>query len=133
MNGRAATFTMVHCAETNAEARRNAEASIIWYFRRSIELIGSLAAWQEGRDLGTLRLHPGAPRPRHLRDVTFDMLDEMDAVIVGDPERCIERVRRYREAGCDQLLCLMQPYAIPPDEGHALDRALRAHVIPAFR
>ena len=27
INGRAATFTMVHCAETNEEARRNAAES----------------------------------------------------------------------------------------------------------
>src|SRR4029077_20463204 len=50
---RGATLTLVHCAETNAEARKNAEASVLWYFRRSIELIGTVAAWQEGRDLGS--------------------------------------------------------------------------------
>jgi alkanesulfonate monooxygenase SsuD/methylene tetrahydromethanopterin reductase-like flavin-dependent oxidoreductase (luciferase family) len=132
VNGRAATFTMVHCAETNAEARRNAAESVIWYFRRSLELIGSLAAWQEGRELGTYA-YTQALRDLDTRGVTFDMLDEMGAVIVGDPDRCIARVRQYREAGCDQLLCLMQPFDIPPDKVMRSIDLFGEHVIPAFR
>jgi alkanesulfonate monooxygenase SsuD/methylene tetrahydromethanopterin reductase-like flavin-dependent oxidoreductase (luciferase family) len=132
VNARAATFTMVHCAETTAEARRNAEASILWYFRRSIELIGTLATWQEGRDLGTYA-YAQMLRDLDVRDVTFDTLDAMDAVIVGDPEQCIRKVKRYREAGCDQLLCLMQPYAIPPEKVMTSIELFGRYVIPAFR
>jgi len=132
VNGRAATFTMVHCAETNAEARANAAASVLWYFRKSLELIGSVAAWQAGRDLGTYA-YAEALRALDTRSVTFEMLDEMGAVIVGDPARCVERVRQYREAGCDQLLCLMQPHAIPPAKVVRSIELFGAHVIPAFR
>ena len=63
----------------------------------------------------------------------FETLDAMGAVIVGDPERCIERVRRYQAAGCDQLLCLMQPYAIPPAKVMRSIELFGQHVIPAFR
>jgi alkanesulfonate monooxygenase SsuD/methylene tetrahydromethanopterin reductase-like flavin-dependent oxidoreductase (luciferase family) len=132
VNARAATFTMVHCAETNAEARANAAASVLWYFRKSLELIGSVAAWQAGRDLGTYA-YAEALRALDTRSVTFEMLDEMGAVIVGDPARCVERVRQYREAGCDQLLCLMQPHAIPPAKVVRSIELFGAHVIPAFR
>ena len=132
VNGRAATFTMVHCAETNAEARANAAESVVWYLRRSLELIGSVAVWQEGRELGTYEY------ARFLHDLdtshlSFEALDEMGAVIVGDPARCIERVRRYRDAGCDQLLCLMQPYKIPPPKVMRSIELFGEHVIPAFR
>jgi len=132
VNARAATFTMVHCAATNAEARRNASDSVIWYFRKSLELIGSLAAWQEGRDLGTYA-YAQALRDLDTRAVSFDMLDEMGAVIVGDPERCIARVKEYRAAGCDQLLCLMQPHAIPQDKVMRSIELFGEHVIPEFR
>jgi len=47
--------------------------------------------------------------------------------------RCIERVRRYRDAGCDQLLCLMNPYAIPADTVMRSIELFGEHVIPAFR
>src|SRR5438093_242372 len=73
VNDRAATFTMVHCAETDAEARRNAAESVMWYFRRSIELIGSVAAWQEGRELGSYD-YTRMLRALHLSDVTFPLL-----------------------------------------------------------
>ena len=122
---------MVHCAETNAEARRNAEASVLWYFRRSIELISSVAAWQEGRELGSYD-YLRALKDMNLEGVTYDMLDEMDAVIVGDPDRCIEKARKYFAAGCDQILRLMQPHSIPRDKVMRSIELFGTHVIPAF-
>ncbi len=132
-NSRAATFTMVHCAETNEEARRNAAESVVWYLRKSTELIGTLATWQmeRQRDLGTYA-YAQMLRDLDTSHITFDVLDEMGAVIVGDPARCIERVRRYRAAGCDQLLCLMNPYNIPPDKVMRSVELFGEHVIPAF-
>src|SRR5262249_44476277 len=132
VNDRAATFTMVHCAETTDEARRNAAASVMWYFRRSIELIASVAAWQEGRDLGTYD-YTRVLAELNLRDVTFELLDEMDAVIVGDPETCVRKVRRYRDAGCHQRRRRMQPYDIGPDKVTRSIELSGRHVIPAFR
>src|SRR5262249_20113457 len=84
VNNPAAAFTMVHRADTNAEARKNAEHSVLWYFRRSIELIGSLAAWQEGKDLGSYE-YTRVLKDLNLEGFNFDLLDEMDAIIVGDP------------------------------------------------
>ena len=132
VNHRAAAFTMVHCAETNAEARHNAEQSVLWYFKRSIELIGSLAAWQEGKELGSYE-YTRALKDLNLEGFNFDLLDEMDAIIVGDPEKCIQKAKRYREAGCDQLLCLMNPYNIPADKVMRSIELFGEHVIPAFR
>jgi alkanesulfonate monooxygenase SsuD/methylene tetrahydromethanopterin reductase-like flavin-dependent oxidoreductase (luciferase family) len=132
VNDRAAAFTMVHCAETNAEARRNAEASVLWYFRRSIELIGSLAAWQEGKDLGSYE-YTRVLKDLNLEGFNFDVLDESDAVIVGDPERCAQKAKRYQEAGIDQLLCLMNPYCIAPDKVMRSIELFGAHVIPKFQ
>jgi alkanesulfonate monooxygenase SsuD/methylene tetrahydromethanopterin reductase-like flavin-dependent oxidoreductase (luciferase family) len=131
VNDRAATFTMVHCAETNAEARRNAEDSILWYFKRSLELVGGLAAWQEGKELGSYD-YTRALKDLNLEGFSFDLLDEMDAVIVGDPVRCAEKVKNYQEAGCNQLLCLMQPHNIPPDKVMRSIELFGEHVIPQF-
>jgi alkanesulfonate monooxygenase SsuD/methylene tetrahydromethanopterin reductase-like flavin-dependent oxidoreductase (luciferase family) len=131
VNPRAAAFTMVHCAETDAEARRNAERSVLWYFKRSIELIGTLAAWQEGKELGSYE-YTRTLKDLNLEGFSFDILDEMDAIVVGDPDTCIRKARRYQEAGCDQLLCLMQPYDIPPDKVMRSIELFGAYVIPAF-
>ena len=48
--------------------------------------------------------------------LTFDYLASSGSCIVGDPDRCIEVAKRYRDAGCDLLLCMMQPHAIPEDK-----------------
>jgi len=134
VNPRAATFTMVHCADTDEQARQNAAESIVWYLKKSVALIGSLAAWQEEqqRELGTYA-YAKTMQGLDLSGLTFEVLDDMGAVIVGTPERCIERVRRYQQAGCDQLLCLMNPYKIP---ARAVARSIELfgrEVIPAFR
>ena len=57
------------CTAPRPTTRRGATPaeSVLWYLRHSIELIGTLAAWQEGqRELGTLRLRADAARPRHV-------------------------------------------------------------------
>ncbi len=134
VNPRAATFTMVHCAETNEEAKQNAAESVVWYLQKSTALIGSLATWQmeQNKDLGTYE-YAKMLRDLDMSHLTFDVLDDMGAVIVGTPERCIERVRRYRDAGCDQLLCLMNPYKIPADKVMRSIELFGQHVIPEFR
>jgi len=134
VNPRAATFTMVHCADTNEQARQNAAESIVWYLKKSVALIGTLASWQQeqNRALGTYE-YAKTMNELDLSGLTFEVLDDMGAVIVGTPERCIERVRRYQQAGCDQLLCLMNPYNIPPAAVSRSIELFGREVIPAFR
>lgn len=54
VNDTAATFTMVHCSDTNEKARAEAEESFVWYPRTAGRHIASLAEWMEerGQDLG---------------------------------------------------------------------------------
>ena len=125
VNPRAATFTMVHCAETNAEARRNAEESVLWYFKRSIELIGS-ARGLAGRasELGSYE-YTRALKDLNLEGFSYDLLDEMDAIIVGDPDT-------LHQEGAQLLRRRLRPDPLPDaaaqhraGQGDALDRAVR--------
>ena len=52
--------------------------------------------------------------------------------VVGDPDECIETAKRYEAAGCDLLLCLVNPYKIPHEEVMQSIELLGKHVIPAF-
>jgi alkanesulfonate monooxygenase SsuD/methylene tetrahydromethanopterin reductase-like flavin-dependent oxidoreductase (luciferase family) len=132
-NGRAATFTMVHCAETAAEARANAAESFEWYARRGVEQIATLGHWQQElhHDLATYQ-YTKAMAQIDTKFLTFDFLESTGACIVGDPERCIETARRYRAAGCDILLCLVQPWKIPHEKVMKSIELLGKHVIPAL-
>jgi alkanesulfonate monooxygenase SsuD/methylene tetrahydromethanopterin reductase-like flavin-dependent oxidoreductase (luciferase family) len=129
VNDRAATFTLVYCDETTEAARAVAAESIEWYVRRSVELLRSVATWQADRDLGSYE-YTRALQEIDVGTVTFDVLDAIDAVIVGDPERCAAKAQRYRDAGCDLLLCFMQPYKIPAAKVRRSIELIGKHVLP---
>jgi alkanesulfonate monooxygenase SsuD/methylene tetrahydromethanopterin reductase-like flavin-dependent oxidoreductase (luciferase family) len=133
-NPRAATFTMVHCAETNAEAKQTAASSFEWYARRGPELIATVGAWQAElqRDMKGYEYTQSFASIDY-SFMTFDYLDSIGACIAGDPDHCVEIARRYKAAGCDLLLCLVQPHSIPHEKVMRSIELLGKHVIPKLR
>ncbi|GIW41778.1 MAG: hypothetical protein KatS3mg076_2355 [Candidatus Binatia bacterium] len=131
MNPTAATFTMVHCAETTAEAKRDAAESFEWYAQTGVKQIATLGQWQAElrRDWNTYE-YTKAIATLDTSHLTFDYLDSVGACIVGDPVRCVEIAKRYKAAGCELLLCLVQPYKIPPEKVFRSIELLGRHVIP---
>ena len=132
-NPRAATFTMVHCADTTREAVADARASFEWYAKTGVRQIQTLGAWQlELREEYGTYAYTRALAGMDPSFLTFDYLDKLGACIVGDPERCIETAKRYRAAGCDLLLCLVQPHSIPREKVLRSIRLLGERVLPAL-
>jgi alkanesulfonate monooxygenase SsuD/methylene tetrahydromethanopterin reductase-like flavin-dependent oxidoreductase (luciferase family) len=135
-NERAATFTLVHCAPTNEAAFAEANESFPWYVKTAVAHIASLGDWMQGEDLGTysyvaeLKQHQDSGALEHL---TFDFLKDSGSAVVGDPDRCIEIAKRYEAAGCDLLLCLVNPYKIPHEKVMRSIDLFGKHVIPAFK
>ncbi|HLG92567.1 MAG TPA: LLM class flavin-dependent oxidoreductase, partial [Acidimicrobiales bacterium] len=132
VNPRAATFTMVHCAPTRAEAAEVAGDSCAWYAATGAKQIASLAPWMEGKDMGTYD-YAREMASHDLDAISFDYLDSVGAVLVGDPDRCVEVGKRFEAAGCDLLLCLVQPHSIPHDKVMRSIELLGTHVLPEFR
>jgi alkanesulfonate monooxygenase SsuD/methylene tetrahydromethanopterin reductase-like flavin-dependent oxidoreductase (luciferase family) len=133
VNPRAACFTLVHVAESTREAIAEARASFEWFVREGAEQLRALAHWR-----GEL----AAADPRSaLRDfldldprtLSFDALDSVGACLVGDPDRVLRAARRFAAAGCDLLICVTQPHAIPHDKVRRSLELLGKHVIPALR
>ncbi len=136
-NATAATFTMVHCADTNAQARAVAEESFVWYPQTAGRHIASLAEWMEsgGQELGNYTYAGEALKGRDAG--FFDKLDmdyiyDSGAGVVGDPDRCIEICKRYEAVGCELLFCLLNPYKIPHDDVMRSIELLGKYVIPEF-
>jgi len=132
-NERVATFTMVHVAESNEQAYQDAGESMSWYPSHAGRLFGETARWmetlREGGDLGTYSYMESAKQLGAF-EVPFDYIKESGAAVVGDPDRAIEIARRYEAAGCDLLLCLLNPYKIPHDAVMRSIELLGKHVIP---
>ena len=135
VNDQAATFTMVHCADTNERAFADAAESMEWYPKVGARQIAEIADWQAGKDLGN---YDYAADMQAIRDsgaldmLTFDYIRDSGAAMVGDPKRCIEIGERYAASGCDVLFCLLNPYKIPHKEVMRSIELLGEHVIPAL-
>lgn len=136
VNDQAATFTMVHCAPTKQEAYDVAAESFVWYVKHGSALIGSVAELLEGTDLGTYR-YTATPLEHHrsgaVEHLTFDYLHGTGAAVVGGPDECIQTAKRYQAAGCDLLLCLVNPFKIPHEQVMQSIELLGKEVLPAFQ
>jgi alkanesulfonate monooxygenase SsuD/methylene tetrahydromethanopterin reductase-like flavin-dependent oxidoreductase (luciferase family) len=132
-NERAATFTMVHVADTNQRAYDEAAESMVWYPKTATRFIGALADWMSGEDLGTYQYAAEIKKLNEsgLTDqLRFDHIRDSGAAVVGDPDRAIELARRYEAAGCELLFCLVNPYKIPHQAVMRSIELLGKHVIP---
>jgi alkanesulfonate monooxygenase SsuD/methylene tetrahydromethanopterin reductase-like flavin-dependent oxidoreductase (luciferase family) len=136
-NEQAATFTMVHCNDTNEKARAVAEESFVWYPKTAALSIASLAEWMaEGQqELGNYGYAGEALKGKQSGMFDFlnmDYIYDSGAGVVGDPDRCIEICKRYEAVGCELLFCLLNPYNIPHEEVMHSIELLGKHVIPEF-
>ena len=141
VNNQVALFTFVHCAETEQQAIDNgAAAAAAWYTnaafnffqaRDSEEKTAPEAQDSAGSDFvgGTAdALAAGEPteaeqvigRVRAGEDVSneeiFQVLSEQDSLIVGDPETCRRKMKRYEEIGIDRLMCFQQVGQLTHDQ-----------------
>jgi alkanesulfonate monooxygenase SsuD/methylene tetrahydromethanopterin reductase-like flavin-dependent oxidoreductase (luciferase family) len=134
VNPRAATFTMVHCADSTAAAVDAAREAFAWYAQTGVRQIQTLGQWQQelAQNYATYD-YTKAIADMDPGFLTFDYLDKIGACLVGDPDRIIATARRYEAAGCDLLLCLMQPHAIPHERVLRSIELVGRHVIPEFR
>jgi alkanesulfonate monooxygenase SsuD/methylene tetrahydromethanopterin reductase-like flavin-dependent oxidoreductase (luciferase family) len=102
-----AAYTLVHCAPTMAAAEEHGIWDSVWWWYKN--LAEFTLEWEL----------PNVSKEE--RDRTFPFLqrqlsgefearefDEADMIVVGDPDRCIQKMRRYAELGVDQLICYVQ-------------------------
>ncbi|MEY2446368.1 MAG: hypothetical protein QOE00_2948 [Ilumatobacteraceae bacterium] len=138
VNDRVGVFTMVHCAETNEEAKAVAQDSFEWYCNTSGGFVANFNSWLQdyGTDMGTysyvkMQAEYGAAQVGNA--MSFDELSGKGAVMAGDPARCIEVAKRYEAAGCELLMCLVNPYNIPHDKMMESIELIGRHVLPEFK
>jgi alkanesulfonate monooxygenase SsuD/methylene tetrahydromethanopterin reductase-like flavin-dependent oxidoreductase (luciferase family) len=65
-------------------------------------------------------------------EVTYDELDQEDMVIIGDVDHVIRKLERYRDAGADRVLCLMQGSRIQHPAVMKSIELFGKYVIPEF-
>jgi hypothetical protein len=68
-----------------------------------------------------------------LDQVPFSYLKDSGAVLVGNPDQVIQTCKRYEAAGCDILICLMNPLKIPHEKVMQTIHLMGKYVIPEFK
>jgi alkanesulfonate monooxygenase SsuD/methylene tetrahydromethanopterin reductase-like flavin-dependent oxidoreductase (luciferase family) len=62
-----------------------------------------------------------------------ELLEQIDSIVIGDPDHCLTKLREYEKIGTDRMMCMMQFGRIPHE---ALLRSMRLtaeHLIPKFQ
>jgi alkanesulfonate monooxygenase SsuD/methylene tetrahydromethanopterin reductase-like flavin-dependent oxidoreductase (luciferase family) len=139
VNDRVGVFTIAHCAETRAQAEANhAHAAAIEYLNYAFKVFASGITPERARAGDSPHLSLELARefpllPKMIRgEVTYEELDAEDMVIIGDVAHCIAKLERYRAAGADRVLCLMQASRIPHAAVLRSIELFGRHVIPHF-
>ena len=62
----------------------------------------------------------------------YEVLDGVESVVIGDPDRCREKMERYRAIGTDRLMCLHQFGALPQERILGSIRRVGEQLVPHF-
>jgi alkanesulfonate monooxygenase SsuD/methylene tetrahydromethanopterin reductase-like flavin-dependent oxidoreductase (luciferase family) len=148
VNDRVGAFTIVHVAETRAQAIANggAEAAIN-YLLYAFRVLGGFAdpsGRGMQREYADLEVKSTPYRDLIAKEYpiivkmqqgacTFEDLDQEDMVIVGDVDHCARKVERYRDAGLDHFIALVQADRIPHEQVMRSIELFGTEVMPRFR
>lgn len=131
VNSRVAVSTMAHCSEDGDQARAEAYDPIAWIILNTFRLLSP-----KGKEGGWGGLTPEvALTMQALEDkapAMYEKLNEQNAIVVGSPAECIEKVRMYADLGVDHLICHMSFRGLEHEKTmHAME-LFGKHVIPEF-
>jgi alkanesulfonate monooxygenase SsuD/methylene tetrahydromethanopterin reductase-like flavin-dependent oxidoreductase (luciferase family) len=102
-----AAYTIVHCAASKDQAVKNEIwNSVGWWYQHTADFIMKY----ELPELSPEERDKAFPLMKPLWEgrIPVEQFDEGDMVIVGDPDRCYEKMKRYADLGVDQLICYVQ-------------------------
>lgn len=148
VNDKVGAFTIVHVAETRDEAIANGGAdAAINYLLYAFRVLGGFAdpsGKGMQREYAELEIKSTPYRDLIAKEYpliakmqkgecTFEELDAEDMVIVGDVDHVIRKVEKYKAAGLDHLLSLMQVDRVPHPAVMKSIELFAKHVMPRFR
>ena len=124
-----AAYTLVHCADTMAQAEANGIWDSVWWWYKN--LAEFTMEWelphvsQAERDTIFPLL-----KPQMDGDFKVSTFDAADMIIVGDPDRCLKKFLHYAELGVDEVICYVQFGRLSNESILRTIELLGTHVIP---
>jgi alkanesulfonate monooxygenase SsuD/methylene tetrahydromethanopterin reductase-like flavin-dependent oxidoreductase (luciferase family) len=102
-----AAYTLVHCVDEAADLERNrAWESVWWWYQNLAEFT---LRW-EFPHFSDAQKDAFFPFLKCNADGDFDPreFNDADMIIIGEPDRCLEKMQHYADIGVDQLICYVQ-------------------------
>ena len=126
VTNKVAGYTLVHCADTMDDAVENdIWGAVDWWYRGLIDFIMKWewsALMPEG---SAAEAFPMLSRPP-------EEYNNEAMIIVGDVDRCINKMQKYADLGVDQLLCYVQFGKLPHKGVMRCIELLGKEVIPVM-
>jgi alkanesulfonate monooxygenase SsuD/methylene tetrahydromethanopterin reductase-like flavin-dependent oxidoreductase (luciferase family) len=140
VNNKAGAFALTHVADTDKQARDEAERSFMSYVNTTLRVNAAvIEAKKTGIDPKESRESLVGELPKQYEGldpskVTIDSLIEHGMCVCGSPDTVIRQLEKLqKEVQLDQFLAMMQFWAIPHEKTmHAID-LFGKYVIPHFR
>ncbi len=83
---------------------------------------------------GGLNLDTGPSAARAaMQNLDADTLCERGVIIAGDPQSCLESIRKYQQIGVDQIMMIMQTETVPHDKMMRSIEMFGKYVFPVIR
>ncbi len=131
VNDQVAALGIVHCAESDKQAREVGGPAGEWFLNKTLQLY---RPWQEQGTKVPDSYKFAVESVRGERSgKSLDELIEGGMFCMGDPDSCIRTLKKYEAAGVDQVLCFMQFGGIPHQNIMDSIRLFGKYVVPYFR
>ena len=129
VNDQVAALCLVHVGEDDEEARRVAGPEGEWFVNKAEELY---QPWQGRQVPSSYQFAVSAVQEERVNKTATDHL-ESGAFAMGDPDTVIKVLKKYEEAGVDQILCFMQMGNLAHSRIMDSIKLFARHVIPYFK
>ena len=131
INNKKAVFYMAHCAETDEEARANAERSFLSYVSVAGRNAATLKQQVAGQKDAPVR--PGALEDADTSVFTMDYMMDNFTAICGSPDTCIRQIEEItKTVKVDQMMLMKQFWAMPHEQTMKSIELFGKHIIPHF-
>ncbi|MBY0402060.1 LLM class flavin-dependent oxidoreductase [Myxococcota bacterium] len=104
---RVAAYTLVHCAESMQQAEANGIwNSVAWWYQNLAQftLDWELVHLPDSEKAASFPLL----EPLIEGNIPIQHFHDADMLVVGDHERCLQKMKHYADLGIDQLICYVQ-------------------------
>ena len=130
VNRELAAFSVMHCGEDDRAARTRGGDASVEYLSKIGKYIGDIGLYKGYREWAEAHRHsPGERSHNRILDV---MVNE-GVLCLGDPQRCIDLMERYRQIGVTQFMAIVQVGSLTHEEIVDSLRLFGEKVIPKFR